>query len=142
MQPGSPSSQSGANAIRHCCIHKCILNIEGSFGRCHLTQSLDLDFSRRSFKSLTNINNIAQWNSHSKENERERIRLLSRTLVASFKSVAKCGGSLHCTIHTLTVGQTHYTSLNPRISFSAIRGRNPFNISTKTLHSQNMRQSI
>ena len=57
------------------------------------------------------------------------------TIGRTFQSVAKCGGSLHCTIHTHTVGQTHYTSLNPRTSFSAIRRGNPFNISTKTLHS-------
>ena len=43
----------------------------------------------------------------------------------------------HCTVQSTRTqsGKTHYTSLNPRTSFSAIRGGNPFNISTKTLHS-------
>ena len=121
------------------------MNIVCSFRPCHLTQSLDSDFSQRS--QITNQISAVENNIRKKTNH-ENIPLLSRlsldnrshipvsrTIGRTFQSVAKCGGSLHCTIHTLTVGQTHYTSLNPRTSFSAIRGGNPFNISTKKLHS-------
>ena len=131
--------------------HSASCTFRSTFGSCHLTQSLDLDFSRRSFKSLTKSNNftidiivviVAQWK---QSFERKRTRThsaLIRTQIGHWlhHSVAKRGGSLHCTVHKLTVRQTHSTSLDSRTSFSAIRGRNPFNIPTKIIHSQNVRQ--
>ena len=42
--------QSRANTIRHCCIHKCIVNIRVTVGWCHLTACVSDRVSERARK--------------------------------------------------------------------------------------------
>ena len=81
------------------------------------------------------MTSVTNHNSNNKRRSGTKQRHLNLDNRSHIPVCNKSGGSLHCTVLVHTVGYMHYTSLNPRTSFSAIRGGNPFNISTKTLHS-------
>ena len=80
-----------------------------NMGRCRLTQSLDLDFSRRSFKSPTIHNIITRSGKTTFERKRtDRQWAHSRLLLEqlkTFESVSKVEAHCICTFDVSTVSQ-------------------------------------